>query len=65
MYPIDVQQLIRRGTLGSRALDPTLPYRPPRFRWLHRTNVTEELVRESPRRAARPAWSGVGARHLV
>jgi len=34
MYPIDVQQLIRRGTLGSRALDPTLPHRPSRLRRL-------------------------------
>jgi hypothetical protein len=30
MYPIDVQQLIRRGTLGSNALDPTRPHRPSR-----------------------------------
>jgi len=30
MYPIDVPYLIRRGTLGSHALDPTLPYRQPR-----------------------------------
>jgi len=34
MYPIDVEQLIRRGTVGSRALDPTLPHRPSRLRRL-------------------------------
>jgi hypothetical protein len=30
MYPINAQQLMRRGTLGAHALDPTLPHRPPR-----------------------------------
>ena len=30
MYPIDVQQLIRQGTLGSNALDPVRPHREPR-----------------------------------
>jgi hypothetical protein len=30
MYPIDARQLISRATLGSNALDPTLPHRPSR-----------------------------------
>jgi len=30
MYPIDIPHLIRRGTLGSHALDPTFPCAPPR-----------------------------------
>jgi hypothetical protein len=30
MYPIDARQLVRGGTLGSNALDPTLPQRPSR-----------------------------------
>jgi hypothetical protein len=28
MYPIDAGDLVRRGTHGSHALDPTLPHRP-------------------------------------
>jgi hypothetical protein len=39
MYPIDVQQLIRRGTLGSHALDPMRPHRQSR-----RLRVTRALA---------------------
>jgi hypothetical protein len=31
MYSVDVSQLIRRATLGSRVDDPTLPVRPSRL----------------------------------
>ena len=31
MYSVDVSQLIRRATLGSRVDDPTLPIRPSRL----------------------------------
>jgi len=31
MYAIDVHHLVRRGTLGSRVDDPTLPDRSPRL----------------------------------
>jgi hypothetical protein len=31
MYSLDVSQLIRRATLGSRVDDPTLPVRPSRL----------------------------------
>jgi len=30
MYPIDITGLARRGTLGARAGDPTLPEKPRR-----------------------------------
>jgi hypothetical protein len=30
MYPIDARQLVCRATLGSNALDPTVPARPSR-----------------------------------
>jgi len=36
MYPVDVTTLVRRGTLGSRAADPTLRDRPSRLRRLAR-----------------------------
>jgi hypothetical protein len=34
MYPLDARQLVRRATLGSHVLDPTLPHRPSRRLWL-------------------------------
>jgi hypothetical protein len=34
MYPVDVSQLIRSATLGSRGDDPTLPVKPPPLAWL-------------------------------
>ena len=36
MYPINVPQLMRRGTLGSSALDRTLPHRSSRRLGLQR-----------------------------
>jgi hypothetical protein len=30
MYPIDTRRLVNRATLGSNALDPTVPDRPSR-----------------------------------
>lgn len=43
MYPIDVEHLIRRETIGSRANDPTLRDRPRRFARLRR-----RLARQAP-----------------
>jgi hypothetical protein len=54
MYPIDVERMIRRETLGSRALDPTLPYRPSRFRRLRAVvrSVDGSRVRREPAQRA-------------
>lgn len=49
MYPIDVEYLVRKGTLGSRAGDPTLLDRPSRF-----TRLRRALTRSQPAQAADP-----------
>ena len=54
MYPIDVPQLVRRGTLGSRADDPTLPSRPRRLSRLVRFSSDQRGERLGPK-----AWQPV------
>ena len=47
MYPIDAPQLVRRATLGSHALDPTLPHRPSRR--LHGKRALAAVLRAASR----------------
>jgi hypothetical protein len=53
MYPIDVNHLVRKGTLGSRAGDPTLDDRASRLGRLRRA-LTRTQSAEPQARAARP-----------
>jgi hypothetical protein len=50
MYPVDIQTLARKGTLGSRVSDPTLPDRPSRL-----ARLRTALTRTEPVQAAAPA----------
>ena len=53
MYPIDVNHLVRKGTLGSRAGDPTLEDRPSRLGRL-KSALTRTQPAEPQAPAARP-----------
>jgi hypothetical protein len=62
MFPIDVSELTRRGTLGARITDPTIPYRPSYFSRLTKAlrarkpeaAIEECAQRSAPRRRAQP-----------
>jgi len=49
-YPVDVPTLVRASTLGARAGDPTIPYKPSRSTrlasWLRRRAHQEMSVPE-------------------
>jgi hypothetical protein len=53
-FPIDVEGVVRRNTLGSRANDPQIPSRPPRrfprLRSGRRRRAARTSVRPQPQR---------------
>jgi hypothetical protein len=62
MYSVDVSQLIRRATLGSRVDDPTLPVRPSRLArlWAYgrpQPAIVTTVPLTSPRHGEAPAES--------